>query len=147
MKHYVFSLVDTDETAQEVTERIADAGFAKEELFVLTSGRGNASERGSLNEGTGLLAGIGPTVAGGSGHFMGTGRIMDASNNEEIGVEEGAGTAFLGRFGMSEAEARQYQSKLAEGGILIAVQVDGKKTAMIARKIFEDAHCQEISET
>jgi hypothetical protein len=144
MKHYVFSLVDTDETAQEVTERIADAGFAKEELFVLSSGRG---ERGSLNEGTGLLAGIGPTVVGSSGHFMGTGRIIDASDNEEIGVEEGAGTAFLGRFGMSEAEARQYQSKLAEGGIFIAVQVDGKKTAMIARKIFEEARCQEISET
>jgi hypothetical protein len=146
MKHYVFCLVDTDEAAQEITQRVISAGFAKEEIFVLTSGRGKAGERGSLNEGIGLLAGIGPAVGGGAGHFMGAGRIMDASDSGEIGVEEGGAAAFLGRFGLSEAAARQYQTKLAEGGILIAVQVDEQKKATVARKIFEDAQGQEISE-
>ena len=56
---------------KRLLEKVASAGFAKEELFVLTSGRGNtddsadqreakAGERGPLSEGTGLLAGIGP---------------------------------------------------------------------------------------
>jgi hypothetical protein len=157
MKHYVLGLVDTDEAAQEITQRITGGGFAKEEIYVLTSARENspdlrghreagAGERGSLSEGVGLLAGIGPAVVGGAGHFMGTGRIMDASGSGEIGVEEGVASAFLGRFGLSEAAARKYHTKLAEGGILIAVQVDKQKTARVARKIFEEAHCQEISE-
>jgi len=157
MKHYVLCLVDTDEAAQEVTEKVAGAGFAKEELFVLTAGRGNADDspgqreaktrgRGSLSEGTELLAGIGPVVIGGGGHFMGAGRTMDASDSGEIGVEEGEAAAFLGRFGLSEVTARQYQNRLAEGGTLIAVQVDEQKTATVARKIFEESHGQEISE-
>ena len=47
---------------------------------------------------------------------------------------------------LSGPTTRQYQKKLAEGGILIAVQVGKQKTAAVARKIFEDARCQEISE-
>jgi hypothetical protein len=151
MKHYVLCLVDTDEAAQEITQRVTGASFAKEEIYVLTSARENApdlrghreagaGERGSLSEGVGLLAGIGPAVVGGTGHFMGTGRIMDASGSGEIGVDEGGAAAFLGRFGLSEAKTRKYQTKLAEGGILIAVQFDKQKTATVARKIFEEAH-------
>jgi hypothetical protein len=158
MKHYLLCLVDTDEAAQEITQKIAEAGFAKEEVYVLTAARENAPDlrghrevgagkRGSLSEGIGLFAGIGPAVVGGAGHFMGTGRIQDASDSGEIGVEEGAAAAFLDRFGLSDAITRQYRRKLAEGGILIAVEVDKHNTAAIARKIFEEAHCQEISET
>jgi hypothetical protein len=61
-------------------------------------------------------------------------------------VEEAGAVAFLDRFGLPEAVARQYQRKLAEGGILIAVQVAKLKTAAVARKILEEAHCQQISE-
>ena len=148
MRHYVLCLVDTDEAAQEITRRVTGARFAKEEIYVLTSARenGKAGHRGSLNEGVGLLAGIGPAMVGGAGHFMGTGRIKDASSSGEIGAEEGGAAAFLGRFGLSGPTTRQYQKKLAEGGILIAVQVGKQKTAAVARKIFEDARCQEISE-
>ena len=103
MRHYVLGLVDTDEAAQEITRRVTGAGFAKEEIYVLTSAResGKAGERGSLNKGVGLLAGIGPAVFGGAGHFVGTGRIKDASSSGEIGAEEGGAAAFLGRFGLS----------------------------------------------
>ena len=141
--------MDTDEAPQEITRRVTGAGFAKEEIYVLTSARenGKAGHRGSLNEGVGLLAGIGPAVVGGAGHFVGTGRIKDASSSSgEIGAEEGGAAAFLGRFGLSGSMSRQYQKKLAEGGILIAVQVGKQKTTSVARKIFEDARCQEISE-
>jgi hypothetical protein len=71
MKHYVLCLVDTDEAAQGITQKVAGAGFAKEEIYVLTSARENAHDlrghrevgagkRGSLSEGVGLFAGIGP---------------------------------------------------------------------------------------
>jgi hypothetical protein len=87
-----------------------------------------------------------PGMVGGAGHFVGTGTIKDASSSGEMGAEKGGAAAFLGRFGLSGPMTRQYQNKLAEGGILIAVQVGKQKTATVARKIFEDARCQEISE-
>lgn len=61
-------------------------------------------------------------------------------------VDTDEAAAFLGRFGLSEVTARQYRNRLAEGGTLIAVQVDEQKTATVARKIFEEFHGQEISE-
>jgi hypothetical protein len=39
MKHYVLCLVDTDDEAQEITRRVINAGFGKEEIFVLSSDR------------------------------------------------------------------------------------------------------------
>ena len=33
MKHYILCLVDTDEAAQEITQSVIKAGFAKEEMF------------------------------------------------------------------------------------------------------------------
>jgi Heat induced stress protein YflT len=150
MKHYVICLADTDEVAQEVIGKCSDAGFAKEEIFVLSSSGENeeagdrevedGSRRQSLDDQIGLLSGIGPTVVGGAGHFMGTGSMEALDRNE--GGEEGS----LGHLGLSEGAAREYQSKMAEGGILIAVQIERKELAGTARGIFEEAHCQEISE-
>jgi hypothetical protein len=154
MKHYVLCLTDADEVVQEITQRITDAGFAKEEIFIFTSDRGNSEESderreegsGLFNEGFGLLAGVGPAVAGGTGSFMGAGKIVDAADHADIGVEKGDAAAFLANFGLSESAGREYQKKLAEGGTLIAVLVDDQKTATVARKIFEENHGQEISE-
>jgi hypothetical protein len=81
MKHYVLCLVDTDEVVEKITQRVIALGLANEEIFVLTSVRGDANgvpdqpkpvpgQRGSLTEEAGLLTGIGPTVVGGAGHFV-----------------------------------------------------------------------------
>jgi hypothetical protein len=35
MKHYVLCLVDTDDAAQDITQRVINAGFGEEEIFVL----------------------------------------------------------------------------------------------------------------
>lgn len=156
MKHYVLCLVDTDEAAQTILQALSRTGFAKEETFVLTSPGQDAEEiagrqkaegdsRESTEKGVGLLAGIGPEIVGGSGHFIGPRSAVGASNRGELGVQEGESPVIFDRFGLSEAAARQYQSRLAEGGTLIAVQAEGNQTAA-ARKIFEEAHAQEISE-
>jgi hypothetical protein len=70
---------------------------------------------------------------------------MDVPGRANFGLEERDATAFLGSLGMSEVAGREYLKKLAAGGTLIAVQAD-KKMATIVRKIFEEAHGEEISE-
>jgi hypothetical protein len=154
MKHYVLCLVDTDDAAQKITERVIDAGFGKEEIFVLTSDRRNSEnspdrreeEPGLFHEGVGLLAASGATMVGGTGNFMGAGQMMDAAGRGEFGVEEGNAAAFLGGLGLSEAAGREYLKRLADGGILVAVQIKDPKMGAVAREIFEETAPQEISE-
>jgi hypothetical protein len=91
MKHYVLCLVDTDDEAQEITRRVINAGFGKEEIFVLSSDRKdltNSAERrneepGLFQEGVGLLAASGSTMIGGTGSFVGAGKMMDAASRGE----------------------------------------------------------------
>lgn len=154
MKHYVLCLVDTDEVAQEITQEVINAGFGKEEIFVLSSDRGNPensadpgeTEPGLLHEGVGVLAGSGAAMVGAAGNFMGAGSMMAAAGRGELGVEEGNAVAFLGGLGLSEAVEREYLKRLADGGTLVAVQIVDQKMAVVARKILEEAHAQEISE-
>jgi hypothetical protein len=154
MKHYVLCLTDADEVVQQITEKITDAGFGREEIFIFTSDRGDLEnsdarreeESELFHEGGGLLAGIGPAFVGGTGNFVGAGKIMDAADRADIGVEKGNAAAFLANLGLSESAGREYQSKLAEGGALIAVLVKDQKMATVARKIFEENHGQEVSE-
>jgi hypothetical protein len=153
MKHYILCLVDTDEAAQEITQSVIKAGFAKEEIFVLSSDRRNPEnsadrreeEPGLFHEGVGLFAGSGATMVGGAGNMMGAGKMMDAAGSGELEVDEGDAT-FLGGLGLSEVAGREYRKRLADGGTLVGVQIDHQKMAAVARKIFEEAHGQEISE-
>jgi hypothetical protein len=154
MKHYVLCLVDTDEAAQEISQRVINAGFAKEEIFVLSSDRRNAEnsadrreeELGLFHEGVGLLAAGGATMVGGTGNFIGAGKMMDAGGRGELGVEEGSAVAFLRGLGLTETAEREYLKRLADGGTLIAVEIADRQMATIAQKIFEETHAQEISE-
>ncbi len=76
---------------------------------------------------------------------MGAGKMMDAAGRDEPGVGEGNAIAFLGALGLSETAEAEYLKRLADG-TLVAVQIHDQKMAAIARKIFEEAHAQEISE-
>jgi hypothetical protein len=154
MKHYVLCLVDTDDEAQEITRRVVNAGFGKEEIFVLSSDRmdsNNSTDRrkeepGVFNEGVGLLAASGSTMVGGTGSFVGVGKMMDAAGRDELAVEEGNAAAFLAGLGLSEAAEREYLKRLSGGASLVAVQIDDRKLVAAARTIFEEAHAEEISE-
>ena len=154
MKHYVLCLVDTDDEAQEITRRVINAGFGKEEIFVLSSDRKdltNSAERrneepGLFQEGVGLLAASGSTMIGGTGSFVGAGKMMDAASRGELAVEEGNAAAFLSGLGLSEAAEQEYLKRLSDGGSLVAVQIGDRKLAAAARTIFEEAHAEEISE-
>ena len=155
MKHYLFCLVDTDEAAQKVTEKITNLGFAKEEVFVFSSAGENTDapgdqaeaedrERRSLGGGSELLTGVVPPVVGGVGPFVGTAPRLTPSEVGKASQRESA--AFLRRFDLPVDVAQLYQNRLAEGGTLIAVQVDQQRPAKVARRIFEEMHAQEISE-
>jgi hypothetical protein len=155
MKHYVLCLTDGDEVVQQIAEKITEAGFGREKIFIFTpdrenpenTGQGGEEDSGLFREGVGLMAGIGPAIVGGAGNFMGAGKIMNVADRaDNIGAEPANAAAFLAHFDLSESAAREYQSKLAEGGTLVAVLVEDQKMATSVRTIFEENHGQEISE-
>jgi hypothetical protein len=64
--------MDTENAAQQAIQRVSSAGSGKEDIFVLAAGRpglegsANAIEKrqSASQEGSTLLAGIGPAVVG-----------------------------------------------------------------------------------
>jgi hypothetical protein len=153
MKHFVLCLVDTDDQAQEITRKVISAGFGEKKIFVLTSDSDaensvdrRKEEPGLLQEGAGLLAASGSTMVGGTGSLVGAGKMVDAAGSSEHGVEAGSAGAFLAGLDLSEAEGREYLKRVSDGGTLVALQIDDRKMAPVARKIFEEAHAQEILE-
>jgi hypothetical protein len=75
MKHYVLSLVEADEQAQEIIRGLTRAGVSTEDISILNSRQGTADDfaghkqskeegRWSGSEGGGLFTGIGPALIG-----------------------------------------------------------------------------------
>jgi Heat induced stress protein YflT len=152
MKRRIICLVDEDEKAQELVQKITKHGVPQSEIFVLSSHQDSGADPReeadgakadvSAGEHTGLMAGIGPALVGAAGPFMASDNIT-----HDVGAGDTHAQAFtlLDRFGLSEEAAQKYKSGLAEGAVLIAVDVNPESGPAI-RTLFEEAHCQEIAE-
>src|ERR1700745_1294042 len=72
----------------------------------------------------GLLAGIGALAIPGLGPLIAAGPIMAALSGGAIGAVGGGLTGALIGLGIPEYEAKRYEGKVKEGGILISVHSD-----------------------
>jgi hypothetical protein len=152
MKHHVLCLVDSDESAQEIIEKLTSVGFPEEDITVLNSQQKNADDKAGhegpdsekRGEGVGFLSGVGPTVVGGAGGFMAAGGVMPLESGEMGGAEQTA-SGSLARLGLSDSAGDLYENRLAEGAILISVKFNKDNMEKVAKEIFENAHGQEIS--
>ena len=156
MKHYVLSLVETDEQVQEIIRRLTRAGVSREDISILDSRQGSADDfsghklteeekQRSGSAGTGLLTGIGPALPGAAGPFVAGGGMMNAFDVGEAAMKDGGVSGILVHFGLSEDAAERYERKLVEGGILISVHADNREMVTVVRKTLEETHGQEIS--
>ncbi len=95
----------------------------------------------------GWLVGIGSLAIPGVGPFIAAGPIMAALSGSAIGAAVGGLTGTLVGLGIPEYEAKNYESKLKEGRILIAVRVadydESKKDQIL--EIFKSAGASDIS--
>jgi hypothetical protein len=127
------------------------AGFADEQVGVLTPDGGGESGRvaetalaGALAGGTtgilaglalasGLIPGIGPVLAGGL--------LAGALGGAAVGASAGGLLAALLALGLSEEQAHHYAGQVQAGRTLVAVQAPGRlaEAAAIYRRCEEDA--------
>src|SRR5437879_500734 len=95
----------------------------------------------------GLLAGIGALAVPGFGPFITAGPIMGAlAGAAAIGTLGGVAGALVG-LGMPEHEAKRYEGRIRNGGILLSVRCDDAEWTSKAKSILKRTGAHDIAAT
>jgi hypothetical protein len=166
MKRSALCLVDTESQADAIVGKLRSAGFSDNDISVLFADKGSTRDfahkkETKMPEGTtvgattggvvggtiGLLAGIGSLAIPGLGPFIAAGPIMAALGGGAIGAVGGGLTGALIGLGIPEYEAKRYEGKVKEGGILISVHSESNDETTRAKNIFKEEGAHDISST
>jgi hypothetical protein len=93
------------------------------------------------------LAGIGALAIPGLGPFIAAGPIMAALAGAGVGGAVGGITGALIGMGIPEYEAKRYEGRVKDGGILLSVHSDNSDWTKRAKEILEHTGAQDISST
>ena len=155
-KKSVFCIARDYGQASRIVEDLKMAGFSNNDISVLLPDKEGtkdfaykkgtkapegaatgAGTGGVLGGALGWLAGIGALAIPGVGPFIAAGPIMAALSGAAIGATAGGLVGALVGLGIPEYEAKRYESRLREGGILISVHSDSSDETKRAKEIFE----------
>jgi hypothetical protein len=162
----VFGIFRNSAQAETVVDRLIAAGFTNDDISVLLpdeqSSKNFAHEKNTkAPEGTttgataggvvggtlGLLAGIGALAIPGVGPFIAAGPIMAALAGIGVGGTVGGLVGALVGMGIPEYEAKRYEGRVKDGGVLLSAHCDTSERITQAKKILEAAGAQDISST
>jgi hypothetical protein len=166
MAKAVFGLVDRESQAESIVDSLKASGFSNNDISVLFPDKGGtrdfahekatkAPEGAAAGAGTGgvvggvlgWLVGIGSLAIPGLGPFIAAGPIMAALAGAGAGAAVGGLTGALIGMGIPEYEAKQYEGKIRQGNILIAVHSEDSDEVKRAKEIFERSGAHDISST
>ncbi len=102
---------------------------------------------GVMGGALGWLAGIGALAIPGFGPFIAAGPIMGALAGAGAGGAVGGLIGALVGVGIPEYEAKRYDGRVREGGILLSVHCDDAVWTKRAREILQNSGASDISET
>jgi len=93
----------------------------------------------------GWLTGIGALAIPGLGPFIAAGPIVAALAGVGVGGAIGGITGALIGMGIPEYEAKRYEGRVKEGGILLSVHCDDSNWTKRAKEILERTGAQDVS--
>jgi hypothetical protein len=162
----VFGIYPTYASVEGGVEALVSAGFRKEDISVLMAenvgSKDFAHEKGTkapegaaTGAGTGgvvggvlgVLAGVGLLAIPGLGPFIAAGPIMAGLAGLGVGAAVGGIAGALIGMGIPEYEAKRYEGRVKEGGILLSVHSDNSDWTKRAKEILERTGAQDISST
>ena len=100
---------------------------------------------GALGGTLGLLAGVGALAIPGLGPFIAAGPIMGALAGLGVGGAVGGLVGALVGMGIPEYEAKRYEGRVKDGGVLLSVHCSTSDEITRARKILEQTGAEDIS--
>jgi hypothetical protein len=122
--------------------------FAHEKSTKAPEGATTGAGTGALlGGGLGWLVGIGALAIPGLGPFIAAGPIMAALAGAGVGGAVGGLTGALVGMGIPEYEAKRYEGRVKDGGILLSVNSDTSEEIKQAKEILERTGAQDISST
>lgn len=129
-------------------ENVGTKDFAHEKGTKAPEGAATGAGTGAvIGGGLGWLAGIGALAIPGLGPFIAAGPIMAALAGLGVGGAVGGITGALIGMGIPEYEAKRYEGRVKEGGILLSVHSDNSEWTKRAKEILEQTGAQDISST
>jgi hypothetical protein len=159
-----FGIYKTRSQAEQAVDRLMAAGFSNNDISVLlpdtTSSKEFAHEKntkapegaatgvatGGVVGGTlGLLAGIGALAIPGVGPLIAAGPIMGALAGLGVGGAVGGLIGALVGMGIPEYEAKRYEGRIKEGGILLSVHCDTSEEVSRAKDILKQTGAEDIA--
>jgi hypothetical protein len=160
----VFGIYSSYTTVEMGVESLKSAGFSNRDISVLlpesAGSRDFAHEKGTkapegatTGAGTGVvlggamgwLLGVGALAIPGLGPFIATGPIMAALAGAGVGGAVGGITGALIGMGIPEYEAKRYEGRVKDGGILLSVHCDSSEWIKRAKQVLERTGAQDVS--
>jgi len=129
-------------------EKTGTKDFAHEKSTKAPEGATTGAGTGAvLGGGLGWLAGIGALAIPGLGPFIAAGPIMAALAGAGVGGAVCGLTGALIGMGIPEYEAKRYEGRVKDGGILLSVHSDDSQWTKKAKEILERTGAQDVSST
>jgi len=137
-------------TSQDVSVLMADKSgtrdFATEKNTKAPEGTTTGAGVGGTIGGTiGLLAGIGAIAIPGVGPLIAAGPIMATLAGLGVGGAVGGVVGALIGMGIPEYEAKRYEGRVKEGGILVSVHCDSSDEVSRAKDILKGAGGEDVA--
>lgn len=162
----VFGMYPRRSAVEDAVDALKERGFRNTDISILfPENLGNkdigfekgtkAPEGAAAGGGTGAviggtlgwLVGIGALAIPGVGPFIAAGPIVAALAGIGAGSVLGGITGALIGMGVPEYEAKRYEGRIREGGILLSVHCDNGDWANKAKQILETTGASDISST
>jgi hypothetical protein len=163
-KTAVFGLYPSVERAERAVDQLVAAGFSNADVSVLmadTQGSKDfAHEKqtkapegtttgvaagGTIGGTLGLLAGIGALAIPGVGPFIAAGPIMGALAGLGVGGAVGGLVGALVGMGIPEYEAKRYEGRVKDGGVLLSVHCDTADEITRAKDLLKETGADDIA--
>jgi hypothetical protein len=160
----VFGLYSNATKAESAVDRLIHESFSSNDVSVLLPDSGSskdfahekhtkapegtttgATTGGAVGGALGLLAGIGALAIPGVGPFIAAGPIMGALAGLGVGGAVGGLVGALVGMGIPEYEAKRYEGRVKDGGVLLSVHCDSSDEVSLAKRLLTETGAEDVS--
>ncbi len=159
-----FGIFPSVARAEQAVDALIAAGFRSDDVSVLAPDQQathqlatekntkapegtttGATAGGAIGGTLGLLAGIGALAIPGLGPFIAAGPIMGALAGLGAGAATGGLIGALVGMGIPEYEAKRYEGRVKEGGVLVSVHCDDSDWVGRAKDVLTQTGAEDVS--